>query len=82
MNYKKPENDSGSYVNGVYTSKNGFTGSGLNCPKGTRLYNTNVTCPIFFMSDDRGKNEDFEMVTRGFVQILCHIMLYVIMVDL
>lgn len=64
MNYKKPENDSGSYVNGIYTSKNGFSGSGLNCPKGTRLYNTNVISPIFFMPEDRGPNEDFEMITQ------------------
>lgn len=38
---------SGSYVNGVYTTKNGFSGTGLNCPKGTRLYNTEVTQPFF-----------------------------------
>lgn len=50
MNSKKPENDTGKYVNGIYTSKNGFSGSGLNCPRGTRLYDTNgsVIQPIFF----------------------------------
>ena len=55
--------EAGSYVNGVYTSKNGFTGSGLNCPKGTRLYDTNVTTPFFFMPEDRGETEDFEILT-------------------
>lgn len=64
MNYKKQETDSGSYVNGIYTTKNGFTGSGLNCPKGTRLYNTEKVCPIFFMPEDRGIGEEFEMVTQ------------------
>lgn len=54
----------GSYVNGIYTTKNGFTGSGLNCPKGTRLYNTDVIHPIFFMPEDRGETEDFVPLSR------------------
>lgn len=54
---------SGSYVNGVYTTKNGFSGTGLNCPKGTRLYNTDIIQPIFFMPEDRGETEDFVPLT-------------------
>ena len=64
MNSKKPELDSGQYVNGVYTTKNGFTGSGLNCPKGTRLYDTSVVSPIFFMPEDREPGEDYEMINE------------------
>ena len=64
MNYKKQENDSGSYINGVYTTKNGFSGSGLNCPKGTRLYDTSVNQPVFFMPEDRELGEDYEMITQ------------------
>lgn len=54
----------GSYVNGTYTTKNGFTGSGLNCPKGTRLYDTSVIRPVFFMPEDRGATEDFVPLTQ------------------
>lgn len=66
MNYKNPANDSGSYVDGVYTSKNGFTGTGLNCPKGTRLYNTSkdVISPIFFVPPDTPPTEEFRRITR------------------
>lgn len=64
MNYKNKETDTGSYINGIYTTKNGFSGSGLNCPKGTRLYNTEVIQPFFFMPEDRGETEDFEMITQ------------------
>lgn len=38
--------------------------SGLNCPKGTRLYNPDVIKPVFFMPEDRGATEDFEMITQ------------------
>lgn len=64
MNKKNPETDSGKYVNGIYTTKNGFSGLGLNCPKGTRLYNTEKVSPIFFMPEERGETEVFEMITR------------------
>ena len=63
MNTKDPKLDSGSYINGVYTSKNGFTGSGLNCPKGTRLYNTETRCPIFFEPEDTAPGEEFKKIT-------------------
>lgn len=63
MNFKDPNKDTGSYVNGVYTTKNGYTGTGLNCPKGTRLYNTE-NCPIFFLPDDLQPGEEFRMITN------------------
>jgi hypothetical protein len=62
MNYKNAETDSGKYVNGIYTTKNGFSGLGLNCPKGTRLYNTELEKPIFFVPDIQ-KGEQFKMIT-------------------
>jgi len=59
------ETDSGNYVNGVYTSKNGdITAGGLNCPKGVRLYDTSMQDAIFYMPEDRGETEDFEMITQ------------------
>ena len=64
MNYKNAETDSGSYVNGIYTTKNGHSGSGLNCPKGTRLYDTSVIQPIFFVPEDTEVGEDFEMINQ------------------
>lgn len=64
MNYKDPNNDSGNYVNGIYTTKNGFSGSGLNCPKGTRLYNTKVRQMVFFEPKDTAKGEEFRAVTQ------------------
>lgn len=38
MNSKNAEVDSGKFENGIYTTKNGYSGLGLACPKGTRLY--------------------------------------------
>lgn len=64
MNYKKAETDSGSYVNGIYTTKNGYSGLGLNCPKGTRLYDTRIEQPIFFMPEDREPGEVYEFLTQ------------------
>lgn len=64
MNYKNAETDSGSYVNGIYTTKNGHSGSGLNCPKGTRLYDTSVIQPVFFLPEDTEVGEDFEMINQ------------------
>ena len=59
------ETDSGMYINGVYTSKNGNTSSGgLNCPKGTRLYDPSMTPAIFYMPEDRGVTEVFNLITR------------------
>lgn len=63
MNYKDPSKDTGKYVNGIYTTKNGFKGLGLNCPKGTRLYNTKAISPIFFMPDDSPEDEKWKMIT-------------------
>ena len=51
MNYKDPNTDSGKFINGVYTTKNGFSGSGLNCPKGTRLYELRGYCPVMFLQE-------------------------------
>lgn len=59
------ETDSGSYVNGVYTSKNGNTrNGGLNCPKGTRLYDPNMMPAIYYQPDDTGPTESFELITQ------------------
>ena len=65
MNYKNAETDSGSYVNGIYVTKNGFTGSGLNCPKGTRLYDSSVYSPIFFKPQDSPADERFIMIDES-----------------
>ena len=64
MNYKIAATDSGSYVNGVYTTKNGYAGSGLNCPKGGRLYDTSAVRPIFFVPPDTPPTEEFRRITR------------------
>lgn len=64
MNYKISTTDSGSFVNGVYTTKNGYSGSGLNCPKGGRLYDTNVIRPIFFVPPDTPPGEEFRRITQ------------------
>ena len=64
MNYKKAENDSGNYVNGIYTTKNGFSGSGLNCPRGVRLYNTEIKQAGFFEPDDTQVGEHFERISK------------------
>lgn len=62
MNKKDASTDSGKYINGIYTTKNGYSGLGLNCPKGTRLYNTE-NCPIFFLPNDVQRGEEFKMLT-------------------
>lgn len=64
MNYKIAATDSGSFVNGVYTTKNGYSGSGLNCPKGGRLYDINVKQPIFFVPPDTPPDEEFRRITQ------------------
>ena len=67
MNYKNAATDTGSYVNGIYTTKNGHSGLGLNCPKGTRLYQTdnNVVKPIFFVPmENTTPTEEFRRITR------------------
>lgn len=64
MNSKKAEYDSGSYVNGIYTTKNGFNGSGLNCPRGTRLYDTSRIQPIFFEPESTEEGEEYKMLTQ------------------
>lgn len=57
------ETDSGSYVGGVYTSKNGNV-SGINCPKGSRLYDPNMKPAIYFQPPDTGETEEFVPLTR------------------
>lgn len=64
MNYKDPEYDSGYYKNGIYTTKNGFSRLGLNCPRGTSLYNTSVKQAVFFMPKDMQPGEDFRRITK------------------
>lgn len=56
-------NNSGKYINGVYTSKNGYV-SGLVCPKGGRLYDPNYKSPIFFDPIDVEKGEEFKLLTQ------------------
>lgn len=63
-----PDSDSGSYVNGVYTSKNGDQSSGLNCPKGVRLYDPNMKPAIFFQPPDTGATEEFVPLTQDAAQ--------------
>lgn len=58
------ETDSGSYVDGSYTTKNGTTGTGLACPKGKRLYDQNMTPAIFYQPDDVGATEQFVLLDR------------------
>ena len=59
------ESDSGSYINGIYTSKNGNTSSGgLNCPKGQRLYDSNMKPAVYFTPPDTGETENFVQLTQ------------------
>jgi len=64
MRTKDPNKDSGSYVNGVYTTKNGFSGTGLNCPKGTRLYRNDLEVPVFLRPDDATEDEKFKTLEQ------------------
>ena len=64
MNKKDPNTDSGKYVNGVYSTKNGYTNSGLNCPKGTRLYDTSIKQVVFFDPKDSPDDEEFVRITK------------------
>lgn len=68
MNYKNIISDSGSYVSGQYQTKNGFTGSGLNCPRGTSLYDTSVVPAIIFLPQDRKDGEEFMVIKPDVVQ--------------
>lgn len=61
------ESDSGNYVNGIYTTKNGYNNLGLGCPKGVRLYDSNSNCPIFFFPEDTERGEEWRMITRDVV---------------
>lgn len=54
----------GEYVDGVYQSSYGYATSGLNCPKGVRLYDHTKTPAIFYQPDDTAKGEEFELITR------------------
>ena len=68
MNTKIASQDSGSYVDGVYTTKNGFSGSGLGCPKGTRVWDVKegTIQPFHFVPKDftLGETEQFLPITR------------------
>lgn len=68
MNYKNIETDSGSYINGQYQTKNGFSGLGLNCPRGTSLYDTSVKPGFFFEPDDKKEGEEFEAILPDVVE--------------
>ena len=59
MNYKNKETDSGSYVNGVWTTKNGYTGYGMMCPRGGTLYDTTAIYPMFKIPEDTPPDEVF-----------------------
>lgn len=63
MNYKNAETDSGNYQNGIYTTKNGIAGLGLNCPRGTRLYDTSLTPAFYKIPEDTTKDEEFRILT-------------------
>ena len=58
------ETDSGKYVNGSYTSKNGVSGTGLICPKGARLYSPTMIPAIFYQPDDIGETEEFVLLDQ------------------
>ena len=64
MNFKNQASDSGSYVNGIYTTKNGYSGLGLNCPKGTRLYDLKIRKGVFFEPKDTPNDEEFRKITQ------------------
>lgn len=64
MRTKDPNKDSGKYVNGVYTTKNGFSGTGLNCPKGTRLYRNDLEVPMFLRPEDATEDEKFKTIEK------------------
>ena len=64
MNHKDPNCDSGKYIDGMYTTKNGFSNSGLNCPKGTRLYDNSTEYPIMLVPEDTKSDEEFKPITR------------------
>lgn len=52
------------YENGTMTSLNGFSGIGLLCNKGERLYNTSVKRPFFFVPKDTPMEEEFRSLTQ------------------
>lgn len=64
MNSKNAEVDSGKFENGIYTTKNGYSGLGLVCPKGTRLYDVSLKPGIYHLPEDVGDNEHFEPITN------------------
>lgn len=63
-NPKDPNTDSGKYIDGIYTTKNGFSGLGINCPKGTRLYDTSLQDAVFFVPEDTPPDEHFKIITQ------------------
>lgn len=68
MNYKNITTDTGNYINGQYFTKNGFTGSGLNCPRGTSLYDTSVKPAVFFEPKDKLEGEEFRFISTDIVK--------------
>lgn len=63
-NSKDIKTDSGKFENGVYTTKNGFSGSGLNCPRGGRLYDQTMIPGIFELPNSTEPGERFEQLTQ------------------
>ena len=61
MDFSNSQRWSGSYVDGVYVGNNG-TISGLNCPKGTKLFDSTMKPAIFFLPDDLQEGEDFKLI--------------------
>lgn len=52
------------YVGGVLTSLNGYSGTGLLCNKGERLYDISVKRPFFFVPEDTPIDETFCRLTQ------------------
>lgn len=71
MNYKNIISDSGNYVNGIYQTKNGYSGSGTNCARGVNMFDTSVIPVIFFEPEDKLEGEEFEAISPDVVQNIC-----------
>lgn len=56
------ERFAGQYVDGVFRSSHNGMMSGLNCPKGTKLYDESVTPAIYYQPDDTQKGEMFDII--------------------
>ena len=54
----------GNYQNGQFVSINGYSNSGLLCPKGVRLYDENHIRPVFIFPSDLHPGEQFTGLTE------------------